>query len=368
MSNPNTAIVPVGDSQGLKALAEMMKPQIAQILPRHVTPERIVKSLMLAASRQPALLQCTRMSIMKSLMEASELGLDCAGGTLGQGYLVPFWNNKIKAKEATFIPGYRGLIDLARRAGSVKRVEAEVVYKGDVFECQRGLEPRLRHVPSGNDNPDDITHAYMIAWFDTGEAQFEVMTRPQLDGVMARSKSKDREGNSVGPWVTDFAEMARKTVVRRGIKYLPLSSELMRAVELADGNEFGMKEAAGELIEIQAPTPEPEEEAPAPPPKPGRRKLTKEATTEPKVPEAQAEPEPQPPPAEPPTADQVLNYENVVAHLTRTAGCDEMAAKEAIFEWSIKTLKTAPRKLSTEQLDQLLQAIEAGQLTPKASE
>ncbi len=245
-------LAPVASPGTLKGLLATMEKQIAEILPRHVTASRIMKSALVAVNRQPALLDCTQASIMKSIMEAAELGLDPSGGTLGQGYLVPF-NNKVKQpdgrevwlKQAQFIPGYRGLCDLARRGGDVKLIESHVIYRGDHFEYELGTKRHLKHVPGEHDERDeDITHVYAIAWLSDEEFQFDVMTRTRVEKIRARSKAKDR-----GPWVTDYAEMCRKTVIRRLVKYLPISSErLAKAIDTGDRNEFGAS-VAGSMVE-----------------------------------------------------------------------------------------------------------------------
>ncbi len=245
-------LAPVGNAGTMKTLMNSMQAQIAEILPKHVRVERIMKSALVAINRQPKLLECTQQSVMKSIMEASELGLDPSGGTLGQGYLVPF-NNKVKdgngreqwLLQATFIPGYRGLCDLARRGGEVRRIESHVVYRGDEFDYEMGTNSKLKHIRRDENELDkDISHGYAIAWLSQEDYQFEVMTRKQIDKIRERSKSKNN-----GPWVTDFAEMCRKTLIRRLIKYLPISSErLARAVELSDDNEFGTV-IAGQLVD-----------------------------------------------------------------------------------------------------------------------
>ncbi len=245
-------LAPVGNAARMKHMLASMQAQIAEILPKHVRAERIIKSALVAVNRQPKLLECTQSSIMKAIMEASELGLDPSGGTLGQGYLVPF-NNKVKGadgretwvSQATFIPGYRGLCDLARRGGEVRMIESHVVFQGDEFEYEMGTSRKLRHVRRDENEEDkDITHGYSIAWLGENEYQFEVMTRRQIEKIRARSKAKDK-----GPWVTDFSEMCRKTVIRRLIKYLPISSErLAKAIDIGDHNEYGAQ-LAGSIIE-----------------------------------------------------------------------------------------------------------------------
>ncbi len=235
-------------------LLEKRKDAFAKVLPRHMNPDRLIKVAMLAISRQPLLLQCTPMSLIQSMMAAAQLGLE-PDGVLGSAYLVPYRNNKTGQFEAQLIPGYRGLIDLARRSGQINRIEAHVVRQKDDFDFAFGLEMRLSHRPHFPDDAGDIIGAYALAELKDGSIQVEVMSKADIDAIKARSKAKDN-----GPWVTDYAEMARKTVVRRLIKYLPLSVELANAVELDNRAELG----TGSLDLID--TPEiPQEALPEPP-------------------------------------------------------------------------------------------------------
>ena len=231
---------PVGNKGGIQRLLESpaMMESIRTVLPRHLTPTRVVKMVLIAASRQPRLLECTGESICKAVITASELGLDCSG-TLGSGYMVPYRNNKKNVYEAQFIPGYRGLIDLARRGGEVQDISAHVVYRQDEFEFELGTNPTLRHKPYIGADRDEgkkaIIGAYMTAKLkDTPDLKIEFMTISQIEGIRKRSKAKDD-----GPWVTDYAEMCRKTVVRRGCKYLPLSVELEKALRVDDEQFVG---------------------------------------------------------------------------------------------------------------------------------
>lgn len=224
----------VKDKGNLRAL--LSKPEnmqsIRDVLPKHLTPERVCKMALVAVTKQPKLLNCTVTSVMRALMTASELGLDCSG-TLGSGYLVPF------ANECTFMPGYRGLIDLARRSGEVSTIEARVVYKQDVFRVEFGTDPRIIHEPyMAADRKSDkasMVCVYAVAVLTDGTKQSEVMTLADIEAIRNRSRAKDD-----GPWKTDYAEMARKTVVRRIMKYLPLSSELIGKAIEADDHATGL--------------------------------------------------------------------------------------------------------------------------------
>jgi recombination protein RecT len=207
---------------------------VAEVLPKHLTAERILKAALIAASKQPKLLQCTRDSFVKAVMVASELGLDCSG-TLGSSYLVPY------GRECALIIGYRGLIDLARRSGEISSIEAHVVYEEDNFAYELGMYPKLTHQRNLESECDDskIRYVYMVATLKDGTKQVEVMTRAQVEKIRAGSKAGHK-----GPWVEHWGEMARKTVVRRGIKYLPLSPELQQRIHDDDERSGYMTEVA----------------------------------------------------------------------------------------------------------------------------
>lgn len=236
--SPNTAIAttPKARMDSLRMLLEKARPSMAAVVPRHVTPERLVKLALVAASKNPVLLQCDQTSILQSVMTAAQLGLDC-GGTIGSAYLVPYKNNRTGRFEAQLIVGYRGLVDLARRSGEIESIEAHVVYTDDEFEIAYGLEPVLRHVPNLKGDRGEAILVYAIGRLKGGARQVEVMTKADVERIRSRS----RAGTS-GPWVTDWDEMARKTVVRRLCKYLPLSTELAEAIAADDRSESGTVE------------------------------------------------------------------------------------------------------------------------------
>jgi recombination protein RecT len=194
-----------------------------------LTPERLTKITLGAISRVPRLLECTPQSILRSVLDAASLGLEPSGGALGQAYLVPFKNNKIGKYEAQLIVGYRGLITLARRSGHVSGVEAHVVHENDVFIVEYGLNPVLVHKPKITGDRGKIIAVHCLALLSDGARQVEVMTIGDVEDVRKRSRASNN-----GPWVTDYSEMVRKTVVRRAAKYWPLSIEIARAFDLDD--------------------------------------------------------------------------------------------------------------------------------------
>ena len=194
---------------------EAMKPEIARALPKHLNPDRVARIAVTVMRRTPKLAECTPASFLGALMTCAQLGLE--PGPLGHAYLVPY------GQEVTFIAGYRGLVDLARRSGQVQSVSARVVREPDDFDYEFGLEPKLHHKPAGSTGA--VTHVYAVIRYKDGGYDFDVMTVAEVEAVKARSKARND-----GPWKTDYAEMAKKTVLRRLLKTAPMSVEYQQAV------------------------------------------------------------------------------------------------------------------------------------------
>ena len=233
----------------LQQLLDASKHQIAMALPRHMDADRMIRVAITAVQKQPLLAKCTQMSIIGCVIEASQLGL-YPDGILGDAYLVPYWNSKAGGYLAQLQPGYRGLINLARRSGQVSAVYSEPVYACDKFKIELGTAHTIEHVPNyddaqrGVDKDEDgiplgLRGVYAVVNFKDGTSDFEYMPLFQILKIRDNSKSKNREGDVVGPWVSHFEEMARKTPIRRLAKRLPLSPEFQKAAVLDEYVDAG---------------------------------------------------------------------------------------------------------------------------------
>lgn len=244
---------------GMKSLVESpaFTASLAAALPRHITPERMVRVMMSAFQVNEKLLQCTPESIMLSLMRAAMMGLEPDGGVIGHGYLVPYWSAKRRRHECQFIPGYRGMVKLARNSGDILDVWAEVVYQGDRFSYSRGLDPSLIHEPN-DERPDGAqpTHVYAVALFrGSDHRKFDVMRWADVLKIRDGSPgAHDRDGKLCGPWLNHPDEMGKKTVVRRLCKMLPLAADREQAID-AEHATIDMRAAmsGGGLIALPSP-------------------------------------------------------------------------------------------------------------------
>lgn len=212
----------------LQALLASRKDAIAAVLPKHLDADRLLKIALVAVSKNELLMKCSQTSILQSVMTAAQLGLDC-GGALGSAYLVPFYDNKKNGYECQLVIGFRGLIDLARRSGQIVSIEARIVYENDTFELDYSLEgAKLTHKPCLDGEPGEMRLVYAVGTLKDGGHQFEIMTRAQIEKIRMISQTGKK---NTGPWRDHYDEMARKTVVKRLAKYLPISVELSDVID-----------------------------------------------------------------------------------------------------------------------------------------
>lgn len=203
----------------LGQVLEARKEEFQKRLPKAMSADKLIKIVVTCASRTPELQKCTIESVLKSAYAAAELGLE-PGGVLGHAYLVPFGG------QCQLIIGYRGLIRLCHNSGDVLSIRAVVVREKDKFRLVEGMTQRIVHEPFLDGDPGPMTRVYAVASLRGGERQAEVMSRAQVDAIRGRSKA-----GASGPWKSDYEEMAKKTVVRRLCKYLPMSDEARRGID-----------------------------------------------------------------------------------------------------------------------------------------
>lgn len=240
------AATPPEAAPSIGQVLERNKQQIARALPNSIDAERFTRIVLTTVRTNPQLAKCDHMSILAATMLSAQLGLE--PGPLGHAYLVPFKNNRTGGYEATFIVGYKGLIDLARRSGHIESIEAREVCEHDEFDYAYGLEPKLHHKPDLTDRGRPIAY-YGVAKFKDGGFYFLVMSLEDINKRRQRSKASER-----GPWVTDFDAMARKTVIRAMAPFLPLSVEYQKAATF-DGVSVPPVELAtdmGDVIDVTA--------------------------------------------------------------------------------------------------------------------
>lgn len=212
------------EKKTMQTYIKSMEGEIKKALPSVITPERFTRMVLSAISVNPKLAQCTPASFLGAMMSAAQLGLE-PNTPLGQAYLIPYKNKGVD--EVQFQLGYKGLIDLAYRSGEVELVQAHIVYENDDFTLEYGLEPKLTHKPADRDRGEPVK-VYAMFKTKSGGYGFDVMSMDDVRRHAEKYSQAYRSGFS--PWKTNFEEMAKKTVLKRVLKYAPLKSDFVRAV------------------------------------------------------------------------------------------------------------------------------------------
>lgn len=211
------------------ALITTLLPQFTAALPAHLkaNAERYTRVALTEFRKNPKLAECDPYNVLACALTATQLGLEV--GLMGQAYIVPFYSKKLGRQEAQLIPGYQGLIALAMRSGMLDALYARVVYEGDEFSFTYGTKEEIRHVSKGEEDDSKITHAYAVAHIKGSSVPvFEVMPVGKIVKIRDAANRIGESHYSHEHW----SEYCRKTAIRRLVKYLPKSAELVMAAEL----------------------------------------------------------------------------------------------------------------------------------------
>lgn len=210
----------------LPQLMDQAEARVAEVLPAGMDAVRVMRLAKLAIHKEPKIAQCDPVSVIQCIVDASSLGLEI-DSPIGGAHLIPF------KRQCTLILDYRGLVRLALRSGFVDKLISRAVYEGEPFQILQGTKEELRHVPDVTGPGDnEIVGVYALATLSNGQVLHEYMSLSEVELI----KDRSRAGNS-GPWVTDFEAMAKKTVMKRMMKWLDLNPEFSRAIEFDNRGE-----------------------------------------------------------------------------------------------------------------------------------
>lgn len=235
------------EPENYPAISELRKPEVIEQIRRALPPgtdvERYVRGVLTTiANGNETLKKCSGQSIFQAILTAAQLGLDV--DAKGHAYPVPFWNKARGCYEAQLMPGWKGYVFKARESKQVKAIWIEVVYKGDTFRVIKGTNPSIQHEPNvssaeyGKD--EAITHFYAAVKLASGEMEFEVMNRAQVDEIRKGVDSRSDNGSKF--WRDHYGQMGRKCPMRRLAGRLQLPE--IEAVVAADDKFAGYEAPA----------------------------------------------------------------------------------------------------------------------------
>jgi recombination protein RecT len=209
--------------------SDVVKKQIALVIPKHLTADVMARVVCTAILKTPKLAECRIESLLQSIMLLSQFGLLPDGRS---AHLIPYFNTKANAYDCQAIIDWKGKVARATENG-VENIAADVVCFNDKFTWKMtpdGLQ--FDHeIDFRQPNRGEMFAAYVI-WKHGGKFSGVIMTKLEIDNIRKRSKSPDK-----GPWMTDFSEMAKKTVVHRASKLWPLDAKFKEAIEVQEVNE-----------------------------------------------------------------------------------------------------------------------------------
>jgi recombination protein RecT len=230
----STAAAQPAEASGFPAMLEQYKGEIARALPKHINPDRMARIALTAFRMTPKLGECDPRSVFAAVIQSSQLGLEV--GLMGEAHLVPF------GKQCQLIPGYTGLMKLARNSGQVVDIYAEAVRINDKFALKLGMERDLQHepltaqggFPASDEERGEVVGFYAVGILKDGSKTFVAMSRKEVEKIRDGSKGYQaaKRYNKESPWDTDFSAMGLKTAIRRLCKWLPKSPELATALAL----------------------------------------------------------------------------------------------------------------------------------------
>lgn len=235
MSNSNALSV----IEDFRVTLTRMDDQIEAALPSHISLKKFKRVAMSALqSVDPReIVASDRRSVMGAIVRCAQDGLLLDGR---EAALV-FYKGRCQ-----YLPMVRGIMKLARNSGDVSKIVAQVVYENDEFDIQFVTDgPPITHRPHREDRGSAIG-VYALAKLRDGEwTDPEWMTIKDVEKIRSRSYAKNS-----GPWVSDFNQMALKTVIKRAAKRWPTSTDLDELMRADDEEYTQATDNAEEVLSI----------------------------------------------------------------------------------------------------------------------
>jgi len=195
--------------------------------------------LMKVATENPA-------SLQQAITNIAAIGLSL-NPAKKQAYLI---TRTIRTQNGQYVskvflePSYAGLCDLATMSGAIEWCQANTVYEKDSFVDNGPGEKPTHTYQAFSKDRGAFAGVYCVAKTRGGDYLTTIMPAEEVNAIRARSEAykamAERNKGNGGPWVTDYEEMAKKSVVRRAFKLWPKTAETERlenAVMLSNENE-----------------------------------------------------------------------------------------------------------------------------------
>lgn len=225
VENQQTAQTGVDPYRKAQSYLRAMMPAITEALPKTsaLSAERLSRLCLTTLRTNPKLLECSIESLLGACLQSASLGLDPS--LLGSCYFIPFKG------QVSFQIGYKGLLDLLNRSGTIKNIVAQEVRTGDKFHFEYGRNETLEHIPAPISSRGEVYAYYAYAHLENGGFAFQVLSMEEILKIRDDYSMAYRYDKNNSIWAKHFDEMAKKTVIKRLVKYLPISVETSSAIQ-----------------------------------------------------------------------------------------------------------------------------------------
>lgn len=232
-----------GDGQVEKAPAQTLAQQIQKMageyqkaMPKGMEATQLVRDAITCLRTIKDLDQCEPASVLGSLMTCAQLGL--RPGLLGHAWPLPFYDSRARCYKAQLVIGYQGYVELGYRSGKVTGITSRVVHENDQFDVTFYADrDDMVHKPRWvNGRRGDIAYFYSAARLvNGGYAITDPYSLEEMQAHRDDNAPRNRDGEIVGVWKSNFPAMGQKTMIRINYKLLPKSPEMAIAMDADEG-------------------------------------------------------------------------------------------------------------------------------------
>lgn len=263
LKEQTTATKPIS----IEDLIRQSAKELGKALPSHMNPERLVRIALTSLRLTPKLYKCDPMSFVGALFQSAQLGLEPSVG--GQAYIIPYWSSKIGRFMAQFQVGYPGYIEMFYRHKNSMSLQMETVHKNDFCEYDLGKNEMSHKPPLFGQDRGPVTGFYMVAQLRDGGRIVKVLSK---EDALAHGRryskcfdQKTQQFDPSTPWATEPDAMCMKTVLLKGMKLVPKSIEIQRAIGMDGTVKTKVSLDMAEVPSLEAPWEPQDEPAKTPP-------------------------------------------------------------------------------------------------------
>lgn len=216
--------------QSMNYVFNNYKGQVLAALPPGVSVDRFQRIVRFAAMEENTakeISKCTPQSFAAAVVSAALLGLE-PGSKHGLCYFVRFKD------QCNLLISYKGKIELARRAGHLISISANVVRKNDQFSYDLGTNCYVKHHMPLDGDRGEIIGAYAAAKLKNGGEQVYILTKSDIEEVKAAATTRSPNNKLPATWVKHEEAMIRKTAINRLMSLIPVSPVMIQMQETVE--------------------------------------------------------------------------------------------------------------------------------------